>query len=105
MLHAACSHSDNTRKLLGRKNRVARWKASTNRLWENLDRRAISNHRIDLLDLPIADGDTARSPVSDIERLYSASGAAVDEDISSGRATLFDCKGSVDLIWIGDTDG
>lgn len=74
-------------------------------LRENLNRRAISNHRVDLLDLPIADGNTTRCPVSDIERLYSASGAAVDEDISSGRATLFDCKGSVDLIWIGDTDG
>lgn len=105
MLHAACSHSDNTRKLLGRKNRVARWKASTNRLGENLDRRAIPHHRVDLLNLPIADGDTARSPVSDIERFYSTSGTAVDEYISTGRAPLFGCKGSVCIIWIGNAYG
>lgn len=87
------------------KKRVAEWKAPTNLLWKNVDRCAISNHRVYLFDLPIADGDTARSPVLDIERLYSASGAAVNEDITSGRAPLFGCKGSVCIIWIGNAYG
>ena len=82
-----------------------RLKSSNNFLRENLDRRAISNHRVYLFDLPVAYGDTARSPVLDIERLYSASGAAVNEDIASGRAPLFGCKGSVCIIWIGNAYG
>lgn len=84
---------------------MAEWKAPTNLLWKNIDRCAISNHRVYLFDLPIADGDTARSPVLDIERLYSALGAAVNEDIASGRAPLFGCKGSVCIIWIGNAYG
>ena len=84
---------------------MAERKAPTNFLWENLDRSAISNHGVYLLNLPIADGDAACSPVSDIERLYSASRTAVDKDIASGRATLLGCKGSVCIVWIGNTNG
>ena len=80
-------------------------KSSNNFLRENLDRRAIPHHRVDLLNLPIADGDTARSPVSDIERFYSPSGTTVNEDIASGRAPLFGCKGNVRIIWVGNAYG
>lgn len=74
-------------------------------LGKDIDRRSVPDHRIDLFDLPVCDGNASGGPVLFVQRVNAAPWAAMDEDVTARRLAIRFSKSPVGVIWIRNADG